>query len=782
MKVIGVLVCAVLFLSLSAQPADAGPLIAAITAWVSSLSLVGQLVFRLVVSIAASALMQALAPKPREPGIKTEVTQNGGTNPCTFVLMKYATGGSRACPPMSHGNDGDTPNAYLTDVVELGDIRGQVLSRLILNDQYVTIGTTPHADYGLPVLGRYENYAWIKYYDGTQTAADPMLLSKYGSYPQRPWTSDMIGRGLCYAIVTYRYSRTLWGSTVPPRLRFEMMGIPLYDPRKDTTVGGSGAHRWANKATWESTVNPMVAIYNIMRGIALDTGDVWGAGIPAEDLPLASWFAAMNACDVTVSVPGAGLQARYRAGFEVAVDEEPADVISELLKACSGQLAEIGGVWKARVGAVGLPVFNFTDGDVVVSEDQTFAPFPGFTASYNGVHASFPAPGQLWEQKEATPIYNAAWEAEDQGQRLIANLSLPAVPYGAQVRRLMRAYIKDERRFRRHGLTLPPDAAVLEPLDATAWTSPSNGYTSKAFELSEITEDPHTCLVKLALRERDPSDYDSDDPTEEPEVSVEPVIPTAMTVPTFAVASLNLADASGVNRRPAIRLTWSAPAMDGLRGVEYEVRRVGATVPIAKGSTLDTAAGQLVVAQGILPATAYEVRAMPVADRDTAWTGWLPVTSPATPFVRPDIADGAVSDEFSEVLLGPFTVADTPSTTVVPGSTISLGAIGNGQIWRRAMHFDIRFPSTATTYLLVVQLRGRELGGAFGAWEDVDTYSAPVAAANVWEVKRSSGGFSGNYDELQYRLVCRTQPSGGGITSTYQWLRNYYFAAARVTK
>jgi len=92
-------------------------------------------------------------------------------------------------------------------VIEICSAPGAKLERLILNDDYVEIGTGAHADYGLPILGDYEGHAWIRYYDGSQTAADPMLLARYGTHPDRPWTADMVGTGLCYAILTFYYDR-----------------------------------------------------------------------------------------------------------------------------------------------------------------------------------------------------------------------------------------------------------------------------------------------------------------------------------------------------------------------------------------------------------------------------------------------------------------------------------------------------------------------------------------------------------------------------------------------
>lgn len=751
---------------------------------IATLGPIGSLVLRLVVSVAASALLQALAPKPREPGIKTQVTQTGGKNPCSFLLGTYATGGQRACPPMSHGTDGKTPNAYGTEVIELSDIPGVGLHRLIINEEYVTLGLVEHPDYGFPVTGRYAGYAWLKFYNGNQTTADPGLLAKYGTYPERPWSADMIGRGVCYAIFTFRYNRSLWGGAIPPRLRFELGGIPMYDPRKDTTVGGSGTHRWANKATWASSTNPMVMIYNILRGIALDDGSVWGGGFAAADLPLASWFAAMNECDVLVNNGAGGTEAQFRAGIEVSVDEEPSDVIAELLKTCAGQVAEIGGIWKTRVGPPGLPVMSITDGDIIVTEDQDYAPFPGFTSSYNGVHATYPEPAMLWEPKEAPPLYNAVYEAQDQGQRLIADLNLVACPYGAQVRRLEAAYIAEERRHRRHGQTLPPDCAVLEPLDAIAWTSTANAYASKVFEVSEVAEDLHTCLQQVALRERDPADFVSTNPAPPPVVSTAIVIFAAQTVPNFAVSGTSIPDAAGADRRPALSLTWE-PDLDDVTGILWEVRLQATGVIVARGSTQNVAAGALLVTDGIIASTAYEVRAQPVVDRAATWTLWIPATTPATLISRLDIGVGAVTDKFVTAVLGPLQAGDTPTGTVL--LTYSHGPVNPGEIWRRSLIFEARntLATDLAGYVAKVELLSRRKphGLPYGPWDSLAIMTTKYLSdygTNVWVPYADSGQFSSNLEDIQYQVIVNFRPPL--LDPTFAWIKNIYFTTAEVTR
>ena len=618
---------------------------------------------KLLTSVALSALSLALAPRPRAPGIKTSQTQTGGTNPCQFILGRYATAGSAAAPAMSHGTAGKTPNAYLTYVLEVSDAPVTALDGLIIDGTKVTIGTTPHADYGLPILGDFTDRAWIRFHTGSQTTADPMLLARYADYPDRPWQADMIGRGLAYAILTFRYDREVYDSL--PTVRFVVDGLKLYDPRKDTSVGGSGAQRWATPSTWGFTRNPIVMVYNILRGITLPDGHRWGGDCAAEDLPLGNWLAAMNLCDTEVTLAKGGTVPRYTAGFEVAVDDEPAAVIEELLKACHGQLVDMGGIWKVRAGGLGLPVYFFTDDDIIATRPEEFDPFPGLGETFNAISATYPEPASLWESREAPPRYNATWEAEDGHRRLVAALALPAVTHPRQVQHLMQAAIRDHRRMRRHNLTLTPAAAMLEPLDVISWTSARNGYVAKSFEVAEVAEDLRSCLPQIAIREVDPGDYDWQPADELPDPVTETglVRPVAQAVPGFSAYGISLTDANGVARRPAIQLIWDGADLDDVEALEWELRCAGTTDLVAQGSTANVEAGRLRVAGGILPATAYQARARLVVRRKRAWTAWISATTPDTRAGTEDIAQ-AVFDQMEETarLAGVTPVSDLPPT------------------------------------------------------------------------------------------------------------------------
>lgn len=635
----------------AAGPALADPatmIIAGLTASGITVGTTAAFAIRIGVGLAFSALanaMQGSANANRAPqGIAIRSMTAGEQVPQSLIFGRYVTAGNLVAPEMTHGVDGDT--RYLTRVVDLCDMRIEGVESLIIDGVACELATGSPATltmtdgdgttdaisnaYGPTVnKGDFIGFAWCKSYDGTQNAANGTLLNKYGSAPHRPWTADMIGTGVAYAMMTFlwRDSPQVWQGR--PDVRFVVKGIRLYDPRKDSSEDGSGAHRYATQATHEWTENPVVMIYNLLRGIVLPSGDIYGGGFDYADLPYATWAAAMNACDVMI-----GERKTYIAGLEVFMGggdvggSSPADVIEELLRSCSGQIADVGGEIYIRVGAPGLPVKFITDDDVLVSQSQELDSFPGAEDSYNVVHATWMSPRNLWQAHEAYPRRDEDAITAD-GQELVANIALPAVTVPQQVQQLMVAWLNDAQRHRRQSITLPPDGILVKPLDVIDWTSERNGYIGKDFEVGQVGIDPTTLCTTLAMREVDPDDYDwsvgQDIAFTAP--SIEPAIPPPLTVRDFNVTTDTIKDGAGVDRLPALRLTWAVP-QPGVSSIRYQIKVSGTNTVAREGSTANVDIGYEVVSEGILPDVTYEARARPVGPRSTQWTNWLVATAP----------------------------------------------------------------------------------------------------------------------------------------------------------
>jgi hypothetical protein len=551
---------------------------------------IGTFFVRSLVAVGLSLASQALRKKPRAinaTGIQTTFTSTGGTKPQKFILGRYATAGHHVAPPRTFSSVGNSVNDFLTYVIEVGNIRGMTLQSVMVNNYHVGLGaedpvlgtTLTNLTVYNPIGKAVFPHAYVRYHDGSQTAADSFLVSRYNN-GVRSWTSNHIGYGIAYAVLNFRINPNLWLGGGLPDVRMVFHGIPLYDPRLDDTVGGSGSQRWDDKSTWAFSDNNIVMVYNIMRGITLENGDIWGGQTPEEDLPLADWFAAMNACDVQI-----GGRSTFLAGFEVDVNEhEPAEVIEELLKGCFGQIAEFGGVFKPVVNSTRAPALFITDDDIVITDPQDLDPFPGLENTHNAISGTYVEPNSLWNGAEANPIYNAAWEAEDDGRRLPLEMNFPTVFIKSQAQHLLNSYINDNRRFRNHSLVLPPSAAILEPLDTISWTSDRNGYTDKLFEVVQVQDRPHSMNQFITIRERDPSDSDwtSDDDVPDPDdLSGQEETPAVPGVGISVAARTQVIREKLTN---IAKITVSASNPEFIKRVEVQYKKASETEYIALGT------------------------------------------------------------------------------------------------------------------------------------------------------------------------------------------------------
>lgn len=740
-------------------------------------TLIGSLTVKLLTTVAVTALTQALAPEPPQGGgITIEATVNGEDNPETIILGRYATGGQAICAPYSHGDS----NRLLTHVIELCSAPGATLERVMMGDDWVEFGTDPHPDYGLPVLGEYEGHVWVKYYDGSQTAPDPMLRDRYGNHPDRPWTADMVGTGICYAILTFYYDQEDFPQV--PRYRFEMGGIPLYDIRRDTTAGGSGPHRLSNPSTWETSENPVVQAWNIMRGIRLPGGEVWGGNITdLRSLPTAVWIAAMNRCDVPIDVGADDTEPAYRAGLEIALNQAPASSLEELFKACSATIADLGYGWGITVGAPGLPVYSFTDADIVVSRTQELDSFPGLQDTFNAVSARFPHPRFYWETRESPLRTNAEWEASDAFGRRAVSLSLPAVPYPRQVQRLTRALARDNRRFARQVVSLPPDAAHVELIDTLSWSDARNGYDGKVFSAYEIAEDPRTGIRQFSLRERNPNDY-SWEPGFELPTAPGPTSPTPRPpeqVSGFGVEGVVLEDPDGRGRRVGARLYWNSSI--SARGLRWQIRLAGRTVASLEGDTQNIALGELTTYAGILKDTSYEARARLILGRKTIWTDWLPFSTDSAGFswddfeaeVREAVDDAmaqanaaaqaaAETDAKADEIRADLTAAEADLTAGIQQARDDLGADIDAVQQLALDNLNVARAYTDTSVQSEAQVR-QTATDALAA--QIQTLTAVLNSENYIENPRFSNGTTGWTGTASATVVAQDDLSGDPIVA-----------------
>ncbi|MRG64572.1 DUF1983 domain-containing protein [Rhizobium pusense] len=603
----------------------------AVGSFIGGLGAVGAFLLKTAVGLGVSLLAQSLAGKPKDPTFSINGTlQGGGDVARSFIMGRTATAGSLVFVN-TWGQDGDTPNAYLTQVIALSDLPVRGLAEVWVNGELVTLGGLTDRGYA---VNEYPDSLWVKFYDGTQTTADSFLFTSV-SNGNRWWNPDRIGRGVAYAIVTARVSKNMFSGV--PSFKFVLEGLRLYDISRDSTQGGVGPQRFADPATWggDGDFLPAVQIYNLLRGITYNGQWFYGLqNLSSSRLPAAAWIAQIEKHRAG-TLESTGWVNTYRSGGEIQVDAPLTSAVEALLTACQGRISEVGGVYYLHSGAPDAPVIAFTDDDILSTEEQEFTPFLGLADTINGVSANYPSPADGWVAKTAPPLYRTDLEAIDGNRRLMADVDLNFVPYPEQVQRLMKSALEEARRFRRHTVVLPPKFwAYATPGTVFSWTSERNGYIAKLMRLDGVA-DRANLDVMIDITEVDPSDYDWSSDTEfkspvDGQLGV--IRPTPQPIVDWFAEPATVKDSSGEDRRPAIRLTWdnSDGRLDDVIGIEYEVRLQATLEKVSEGRTDQPQVGSMLISQSLLPAESYVVRGryIPGGDRPVLWSGFIPVITP----------------------------------------------------------------------------------------------------------------------------------------------------------
>jgi hypothetical protein len=584
-------------------------------------------------SYAAKALSGNQAQQATDHFSVQGTIQAGGIVPRSFNLGYSVTAGSLVYAN-TWGPASGTPNAFITQVIALSDLPGGTLVEVWVNGELCTLDTGAAPDQrGYPVIEYRKggsDYLWVKYYDGTQTTADPLLVGLVSS-AERPYESTRVGTGIAYVTTTALVEDTLF--TGIPTFRFAVSGVPLYDPSKDSTNGGSGSQRYSNPATWGGDGDnlPVVQIYNLLRGFRY--GGTWLYGLQnltAARLPAVNWVAQIAACRATITGPD-GAEPIYRSGGQINVNAQLANAVEAILSACQGRLSEVGGFYKIHAGAPGSPTFSWTDADLLSTDTQVYRPFFALSDSVNGVQATYPDPAQGWNTATAPAYYRTDLEIIDGNRRLMANPSFDFVPYAAQVQRLQKSHVEEAQRARTHVLPFPPAYWLVEPGDIGSWTSARNGYVNKSFRVDGVVDGALLDVI-LSVTEVDPADYDWNHGTDFQHPYIGPTTfprPAPQGIVDWYAEPWSITDADGIRRRPAIRLSWDG-SLPGVSGVAFSVRNKSDQVVVHRGRTDFMSAGAIIISQNLLPNFLYQAQGqyIPSWPRDVTPSDWLDVTTP----------------------------------------------------------------------------------------------------------------------------------------------------------
>ena len=451
-------------------------------------------------------------------------------------------------------------NKLLQQVFAISDFPCDGLSRVWAGGKEIPLTQTAPNTYR-PASGQYVNHLTFWFFDGTQTGAAPFLVDN--SNPSGRWTSAHVGSGMCYIVVQADYDQEENNSF--PDFFFEIRGARLYDPRKDSTVGGSGGHRWGNYATYEFTENPIVMDYNYRRGFSWNGDMFCGMGMAPEDLPIDRYATAANICDELV-----GGERRYRCSVMLDCDVDHGDNIDGLMQACGGMVIDsVDGSWPL-VGTAQPIVATFTDDDLIVGENVRFQRRRSMADLVNSVGGTYPEPSNMWSPAGYDTQTNASQVALDRRTRDLP-IDFPTVPSKRQANQLASIYYNENRYEATADIVLRPYFQDIRVGDWVQWNSERYGnraYIVQSRSIRALTSDgPRN--VSLSLQERDGGIY-----------AGAGVLPPVVPIPSGEPVYLNelpdwtpipiLAQSDDGRTLAAFRMSWSPFDDVSVTGIQFE--------------------------------------------------------------------------------------------------------------------------------------------------------------------------------------------------------------------
>jgi hypothetical protein len=461
----------------------------------------------LAITVGLSKVSSSLMGKPKQgQGMQSRrAVIRDSVQPRTIIYGEVKTGGT-----LIYINTGGQKNEFIDFVIAIAGHEVSAITDVWFDDDKITNANINGGAAAGGIVGgssKYAEKAWIYKYLGvdSQTASSTLTAS----YPTE-WTSDHRGRGVAYVHIRLRRDLDLFPQGPPGNFSFIVRGAKVYDPRLDSTNGGSGSHRIADPSTWAYSNNPALCVADyVMGGTIVNTGtrvNRRGFGADPNDVDWLSIISGANICDELVTIPGSTTQKRYVCDGALSMGEYPSENIEQMLTCCMGQVTPPGSKYKLFVGAYSSPSFTLTEADLAGTVE--YVKDTKRADRYNSVT------GTRWDtasgqETEFLPRNSSAYEAED-GARLERPITLPFTVDEYRAQRIAQVIL---RRSREQATLIW--RGKLGCLRVGIWETVSVtvaelGLSAKVFRCTSRSFHPSAdgeVVVELTLREENASTY-----------------------------------------------------------------------------------------------------------------------------------------------------------------------------------------------------------------------------------------------------------------------------------
>lgn len=626
----------------------------------------------------------------------------------------------------------------------------------------------------------------------SQTTTGGHLAAGGGSL----WGANAKMTGVPHYVFKWVYDEKKLPQGIPSRYTRVVEGAYVYDPRRDSTRGGSGSHRADDQSTWSYATldsngqpigrNNALQMLWYLIGWRINGKLVAGRGVDLADIDFEGFIAAANDAEAE----------EYYTDMILSTGD--AHTTNEGIISADGligELLDLGGLWTYRItrNDVAEVVVALDDDDVVEGGAVQWVPFKPMSDKYNEVAGSFidPSPTSLYQPRAYPTVIDAVYQAMD-GYKKRKTQNFQCVQNAALAQKLARLMLNRDRYQGEFSATFNLRALRARVWDIVWLSLERYGFEDKPFRV--IKQGISANGVEMVLREEDASIYSGGTVAEQVPPSQGSKYDPRMRV---LVTGMNLAtgyiEGEDGTTQDALIVTWN-PAPSNVRRteVQYKLHADPDETKWQNASMTTSDAASCAIAP-VVPGTEYDVRVRhwSVNEVDGPWTEMTVIAGDSTRSVANRVTYLDDNDLESWKPFEPY--ADVTANALAYAS-FYLASRDDRIATETRKRFDplfwtCNFPSTmmasvvqpapTTLRMDAVFFERGQLAGLI--WESVDTLNHPTTAYDTKKDYRNTvldfdyelTGDVKAVDEVEGMVMTIEGRDSGGSLATY-YLQLYF--------
>jgi hypothetical protein len=503
---------------------------------------------QVAVAVVTTAISYAIRPKPKPPNLPSQqyetaqgvlVNKSSNNENIPVVYGRRQVGIQKVFVESSGTNNN---YLYLAGVLCEGNIES--IDEIYVNDKLVTWSGSLTDQTVRTVNSSDTNY----YKDG----ASLISVQSFFGLDNQPvstlldestnWGSNHKLSGVAYLAFKFTWNQDAFTGGIPD-IKVTLKGRKVYDPRLDSTKGGSGSHRQDDSTTWAYSDNPSLCLLDYIRNAR------FGKGLPnsAFETNYDSFKTAANTCETQVTPYTSGSDIDlFTTNIVLDTNEKLLENVRELLNPMRGIFTYTSGVYKLLVEGTGSSVMTI-DKDKIIGGIKIYGEKKNY--KYNRVLGTFVNPDKNWQEDTVSfpPADDSGLDvadqyatmlAEDNGTNLEGNFDFKGItnPYTAE--EMCEVLLRRSRNALGVDLMITSEGLNLSIGDIVELTYSTGGFSAKPFRVYGLSINTDS-TVNLQLIEHQNSFYSWASKAAAP-VIADTTLPNPTTVQ--APASLTLDD------------------------------------------------------------------------------------------------------------------------------------------------------------------------------------------------------------------------------------------------